>query len=180
MVSKLFGFWTERIRRARLKRYIHEVKLLSDTRQTLETLPIALSEFWRLVQVADFENITPKTAMAVNLHIGHKNLPELIDFITEFNDHIANGRDGQIELLVKNEFIAKRTVVLDLYLSDTKQMPIDIRQMLVKLQGALMHHRYLLELQDNQYYQRMAERLYNEILTVTSVLVETINEETSL
>jgi hypothetical protein len=167
--------------RRRVTRYNHRVQLLFDDRTALEDLPGLISEFWRLAVIDDFLNITPQRAMAVQFNLRHKTLPALIDVITEFNDLLANGKDGLLETMMKNTMTERGLVILDTYLADENQFPIDIRHTLVRLQGVLLHHRYLLELQTStQYYHRLAERIYNEVRLVTRALVATITEEAGL
>lgn len=158
----------------RLQRYQQQIAVIGSDLIPLADLPLMLSEFWRQVNPEDFTTITARTAMSVQLSVSHDNLPGLIASYSDINEHIANQHDLFLETLMANSFNQQRQVLLDQYLADDQHMAIDLVASVTRLRGVLMHHRYLLELQTNQYYHRLSERVYRDTLAVTRTLVETI------
>lgn len=160
--------------RRRLNKYQLYLMRLQGETLSLEELPMALSEFWRLVTLMDFEGIAPQNAMTYRVAIHHRNLPELIHTYGEINEHIVHQRDEYLETHMHGTFTEQRVVLLDDYLADDNLMAIPVARTLVKLQGVLLHHRYLLELQGNQYYQRLSQRVYKDTLSITQALVDAL------
>jgi hypothetical protein len=175
MVKHLLGIMSGHRQKARFKQYRYAAQALSDPLLTAEVLPGLLCQFWRQLDLNDILHLDAKRVMNVHVNLAHRNLPELVTFFTEYNDAIAQEQD--VDTMMKNCFNDNQSVNLDLYLADSNGFPIDLKGHLVRLQGKLLQHCDLLNLQTTQYYQRQAERVYRDVVKLSTVLVSVITEE---
>lgn len=168
------GFRTKMLeskQRKRLHGYKQDLDYLTSGELNIKELSEELSEFWRKVRLDDLLHFTPREAMQTTLELRHKNLPELVDYLEEVNNLIAEEKDGALETLSRAHFNDPVQVVLDLYFADAKGRPILGREQLKRLQSLLLCHRSYLETQESHYYYRQCDRLYQEILNITGQLV---------
>lgn len=148
---------------------------LSDALEVVDGLPEALCRFWRCLDLNDIQDIDPRFAMNVTLPLAHPNLPALVRFLGEYNTNIAEDRD--VDTLMKNQFLDVQPVNFDLYLADDLHHNIDVRATLLRLQGRLLQHCDLLGLQESQYYQRQAERVYRDLATLSYTILEILETQ---
>lgn len=175
MVKRILSLMAARKKQSRLKQYRLTAIALSEALEEMDGLPEALCRFWRGLDLRDIQTIDPKYAMEVTLPLAHSNLPWLVAFLGEYNNCIAEERD--VDTMMKNEFLDIKPMNLDLYLADDNQHSIDVKAVLMRLQGRLLQHCDLLGLQESQYYQRQAERVYRDLATLSYTILNVLEEQ---
>lgn len=174
MITRFTQWLQGYTRSSRKQMYIEQIDHMEDGDMRPEEFPVMLKEFWRTAYLPDFVNLDIRQLMGVRMQIRHASISALIDSLHEVNDLVAHENDDALMRIAKNEFLNGQNIYLDAYFVDALKQGVDVKQSIVRLQGLVMAHCGLLEGVSESHYQRLLNRLYYDILTVTRSLAEQI------
>ncbi len=158
-------------RRLRLRRYRRQLAETELIATDSANVVARLASLWRGIKPKDLVDIAVQTRMSTKLRVCFNNLPLLVTRLKEHNALIAANSDRMLELSVARQGRVLTDVALDFYLADDHQLPVDEEALLRRLQGLLLEHAHLLRQQDGHYYQRLSELFYQDIIVLTTTLI---------
>jgi len=156
----------------RLKRYRRLRDRLALVSADSNETPNELITLWRCIKPHDLIPVPTEYRAHTVVAVKFPNLPELVRGFTEHNRRIADEADYGIERAVTELAKTTHNVVFDLYLADQDHYPIDEHHLLTRLRGQLQEHQYLVAQHPSQYYQRLSELYYHDIVTLTDHLLD--------
>lgn len=159
-------------RTTRLRRYDRKVRATPLNAQDSQQIVERLVGLWAEFRVGDLTHASISARNRTTLKVYFPCIVDLTLALMQHNQRIRDEMDGEIERSIHKQDWVAETVVLDLYLTDREQKTIDEKVSLRRLQGVLLEHRWLLRQQETQYYQRMSEPFYQDIITLTMALLE--------
>lgn len=130
-----------------------------------------LVRVWKRFKLKDFIELDVDHRAGTYLSVYRPTITELVREFRRHNQYIAIEADRSIENYLARQENERHQVVLDLYLADKQQMPIEVLPNLRRIQGLIMEHRFLLQRYDNQYYQRQSVTFYHDLVELTHALV---------
>lgn len=165
--------WAQRKRK---REYHARLEHMDNGDMRPEEFPVLLKEFWHRLDLDDIVNLDIRHLMGVQMQIRHPSISSLIDSMLEVNDLVAHENDAALMRIAKNEFLKSHDIYLDAYFVDALKQSVDVKQSIIRLQGLVVVHCGLLEQVSESHYQRLLNRLYYDILTVTRSLVDQIED----
>lgn len=155
----------------RLRRLLdHTSLVVTDS----DTIVDNLQKIWRCIQPKDLIPIDAAHRARLYMTVSYPNLPALVAGLREQNQLIEREADGLLERKLGQSTRATSEVVLDFYLADDNQLPIDEILMLTRLRGLFQAHQCLVNRHTSHFYQRHSEMIYTDMITLTHALLDSI------
>lgn len=169
----LLSRWREYRRQRRLEHYAQHLRDHPLDAGNSAVITGRLTRLWRLIDLSDLRPLSPTLASLLQMEVWTYNLPTLLEHLTVVNQYIREEKDSRVERL-NYELVERHQVSVDFYLADNNQLAIDLPSSLSRLYSALQEHHVLLlkNAQENQYYQRLCTKLYQDVIELTETLIE--------
>lgn len=158
------------LKRRRLAYYRHLLKDQLPSHTESAIVAQRLAYLWRHIKPRDLIVISDAKLAVTVVECWSNSLWSLVDTLKRVNYCISIEEDMALEnLLLLFQIRGEHT--LDLFCSDEERYSIDVEYYLVRLSGLLQEHCHLVTQKENQYYQRMTAKLYQDIIELTEALV---------
>lgn len=151
------------------------VKLLEQFDQPnsgMVELPMMLHEFWLRVNPDNFRKGPDiREMMYINLDCSHDNIPQLKFLVTMITNALIYEDDKAIIDLATDQFIIKKQKTLDDYFVSQRGDTCTFYDGVVEIKRIMAYHYRYLENAQSQHHCRVFNKMYNDILTVTRLIV---------
>lgn len=167
-------------RSLRLRRYRRQVDRMQLDATASHEIVDKLASLWQGFRIKDLLACTAHDRAKTPVMVWIPNLPDLV---TEFGVQttlILKEKDRTLDLRSRQGIKVKETVSLELYLSDRDGVAINETDYLRRLQGFLQEHAFVVKRHPNQFYQRLSEGYYEDIIELTYALLNANLPETTI
>lgn len=144
---------------------------------TIATLPGMLVEFWKRIDIEHFRNgPTFRDMMYSNMSVRHKNISELQNILMLATGAIAQEDEEAIHEISVNQFATFTEMTVDDYFAGLNGGSVPYLTGVVALKEAMTKLGQVLEHETSSYHCRMLNRLYNDILSVTTTIIHQMKD----
>lgn len=135
-------------------------------------LPLMLHEFWVRVDPKHFQhgpNI--REMMYINIDCNHDNIPQLKFLVNMVTNALIHEDDKAILDLATDQFIIKKQKTLDDYFLNQRGETITFTAGVAEIKRIMAYHYRYLETAPSQHHCRVFNKMYNDILAVTRLII---------
>lgn len=143
----------------------------------MSELPMMLVEFWRRLNTDHFiTGPSVREQMSTHLELRHKTIGDLAITITYATNALIHDDEQIVMEVAKDKFIIKSTLTLDDYLMNGLGSSLSYHATVELLKNTMAYHYTYLENTPSNYHSRVLNRMYNDILSVTRLLIANMPE----
>lgn len=145
---------------------------------TMVNLPEMLVNYWAQIEPLQFEGVlSVRDMMYIDISPRHENIGELVRLMTAATGALVEDDDETLMEISKSEFAVNRNMTLDDYFGGMGSLTFIEGVRAIKY--AVENHGRNIENLNPSYHARVLNRMYNDILYVTRVIVAQLKEETN-
>jgi hypothetical protein len=174
-IERLVARWTGTTPK---KTYLKLFEQFDAPQVGIVNLPGMLVEFWQRVKPDHFTNgPTPRDMMYIDVETRHASLGELCRLMNLVTGALVQEDDATVMDISKEQFAAVRKMTLDDYFAGADGGSLSFREGVLDLKNAIILHGLGIENLNPTFHSRVMNRMYNDILYITKVIIENMPEE---
>lgn len=173
--ERLVVRWTKTTPKQTYTKLLEQFDLPSTT---MVTLPQMIVEFWNRLEPKHFLNgPSVRDMMYIDIESRHENIGELVRLLTAVTAALVQDDEATVMEIAKDQFASKRTVTLDDYFGGIGIGSLPFTEGVTVIKQAILNHGRNIETLSSTFHSRVLNRMYNDILAVTRVIVNNMNED---
>lgn len=178
MIDKLVRLLDRWLKTTPKDTYLKLLEQFDDpNKNSMTNLPVMLNEFWTRLNPGHFVvGPTPREMMYIDIETRHSDLMNLGVLITVATNALIHEDDKVVMDLSTNEFMVIKKQSLDDYFTGPSGVSVSYHDGVVQLKKAMAYHYQYLENAPSNHHCRVMNRMYNDILTVTRLIVKNMSE----
>ena len=142
-------------------------------------LPVMLIEFWQRVKLGHFiEGPDAREMMYLSIEPRHSTISELVSIVTLATNSLIHEDEASVMDISTDQFMIYKNITLDDYFIGTNGRSISFYEGVRTIKELMVYHNRFIENAPSNYHCRVLNRMYNDILTVTRVIIANMKEET--
>lgn len=145
---------------------------------SMVTLPNMIVEFWYRLKPAHFQNGPGvRDMMYIDVETRHASIGELTRLMNLVTGALVQEDEAAVMDLAKEQFATYRKMTLDDYFAGADGGSLSFYEGVLSLKNAIILHGLGIENLNPTYHSRVMNRMYNDILYITKVIIENMPEE---
>lgn len=177
MITKLYRLldrWLTPVPKETYKKLLSQFDLPS---AGMAELPMMLHEFWDRLKPEHFKvGPSMRDMMYISLECRHDNIAQLKLLVTMATNSLIHEDDSTVMELATDLFMVNTTKTMDDYFQGTQGLTLSFYDGVVAVKEIMAYHYRYLENAPSSYHCRVLNKMYNDILTVTRLIVDNMNE----
>lgn len=174
-IERLVARWTGTTPK---KTYLKLFEQFEGPQASMVNLPGMLVEFWLRVKSDHFTNgPTPRDMMYIDVETRHSSIGELCRLMNLVTAALVQEDDTTVMDIAREQFAAVRKMTLDDYFAGADGGTLSFREGVMQLKSTIIQHGLGIENLNPTYHSRVMNRMYNDILYITKVIIENMPEE---
>lgn len=121
-----------------------------------------------------FAVINVRDLIGVDSKLRHPNLMYLLNLLDTCNEHIAHNNDEAILRICKEELVKQESIDLSNYFVDSFNNTVSVADALEQIYEKLNTQLEYLSNQETQFYQRVLDKLYYDIIQLLGSLIKLV------
>lgn len=152
--------------------YIKLLEQFDQPNSGMVELPMMLHEFWLRVDPKHFQHGPGiREMMYINIDCNHDSIPQLKFLVNMVTNALIYEDDKAIIELATDQFIIKKQKTLDDYFLNQRGETIAFHAGVEEIKRIMDYHYRYLETAQSQHHCRVFNKMYNDILTVTRLII---------
>lgn len=174
-IERLVARWTKTTPKQTYQKLVEQFE---GPEASMVNLPRMLVEFWTRLKPEHFKGgPTARDMMYIDIETRHDSIGELIRLISLVTAALVQEDETSVMEIAKERFAVNRKMTLDDYFAGITGGSIDYFEGVLKLQIAILTHGLGVENLNPSYHSRVMNRMYNDILYITKVIIENMPED---
>lgn len=174
-IERLVARWTKTTPK---QTYLKLLEQFEGPQATMVTLPMMLVEFWQRVKPFHFmKGPDARDMMYIDVETRHTSIGELTRLMSLVTGALVQEDESAVMDIAKEQFATPRKMTLDDYFAGADGGTLLFSEGVSNLRTAIILHGLGIENLNPTYHSRVMNRMYNDILYITKVIIENMPEE---
>lgn len=176
-IERMIRRWTSTTPKQTYKKLLEQ---FDQPDATMVNLPRMICEFWDRLEPHHFvDGPNVRDMMYINIETRHENIGELVRTLSTVTDALIQDDHDSVMDVAKATFIFNHKITLDDYFGGVGVGSLEFIDGIRVIKAALANHYRNIENLDQSYHARLLNKMYNDILYITRVIVTQLKESTT-
>lgn len=174
-IERLVARWTKTTPK---QTYLKLLEQFEGPQASMVNLPGMLVEFWTRLKPLQFQNgLDARDMMYIDIETRHASIGELWRLMNLVTGALVQEDEAAVMDIAKEQFANYRKMTLDDYFAGADGGSLSFYEGVLNLKNAIVLHGLGIENLNSTYHSRVMNRMYNDILYITKVIIENMPEE---
>lgn len=175
LIERLVARWTKTTPKQTYQKLLEQ---FDGPQATMVILPTMLVEFWQRVKPFHFmKGPDARDMMYIDIETRHSSIGELTRLMALVTAALVQEDEVAVMEIAKEQFATTRKMTLDDYFAGADGGTLLFEEGVRNLKNAIIVHGIGVENLNPSFHSRVMNRMYNDILYITRVIVDNMPEE---